>query len=175
MPDGVRIHCESWGRPLGKSVVLSHGGGQTRHAWGKTASCLADCGWLALTYDYRGHGESGWSPDGHYSRERFALDLTCVAEWLPDRPVAIGASLGGVSAILAEGESAKGIFSALVLVDIVPRVKLEGARNVVRFMEENMRIGFASIEEAGDAVAQYTGRARRGDVSGLLKELRIGA
>src|ERR1700704_3238577 len=36
-------------------VLLMHGGGQTRHAWGKTAQVIAGHGWRAVSLDLRGH------------------------------------------------------------------------------------------------------------------------
>ena len=56
------IHYEESGNPQGKPVIFLHGGGQTRHAWTKTAAALADRGWEVVTVDLRGHGDSGWSP-----------------------------------------------------------------------------------------------------------------
>ena len=44
-------------------------------------------------------------------------------------------------------------FSALVLVDITPRVDLEGVAKVQGFMREHAYEGFATIEEAAEAVA----------------------
>ena len=37
---------------------------KTRFAWGSTARTLAEHGWYAVSLDLRGHGESGWAPDG---------------------------------------------------------------------------------------------------------------
>ncbi len=85
-----------WGDPL---VVLLHGGGQTRFAWGRTATALADTGFLTLALDLRGHGESDWAPDGDYAMDRYADDARRVVGQL-QRPVAlVGASLGGLAAI----------------------------------------------------------------------------
>ena len=62
--DGVTLAADAFGDPADPPVVLLHGGGQTRHAWGNTARLLGAAGWYALTVDLRGHGDSDWSPDG---------------------------------------------------------------------------------------------------------------
>ena len=55
------------------------------------------------------------------------------------RPVLVGASLGGISAMLAEGEVDREIFRSIVLVDIVPRMDQDGAANVIGFMRNALR------------------------------------
>lgn len=174
MADGVRIAAEATGQSNHPPVMLAHGGGQTRHAWGGTARALAEAGWYALSYDHRGHGESGWSPDGDYALHKFADDLTAIAGQFEQRPVLVGASLGGLSAMLAEGELSPGSLGAVVLVDITPRMNREGAMAIMDFMGSQMREGFASLDEAADTIARYTGRPRRSDLSGLAKNLRLG-
>ena len=85
-------------------VVLLHGGGQTRHAWGGTAAALAGAGWHAIALDLRGHGDSDWAPDGDYALERFAADLARRARAARAPPPAlVGASLGGITSLLAVG------------------------------------------------------------------------
>ena len=74
-PDGLDLVADRYGTPIRGGVLLAHGGGQTRHAWAKTAAALADRGWEAVALDLRGHGDSGWSPTGDYQMERFAGDL----------------------------------------------------------------------------------------------------
>ena len=56
-------------------VMLLHGGGQTRHAWGKAAAALARVGCRAYSLDLRGHGDSAWSADGNYALEAYCDDL----------------------------------------------------------------------------------------------------
>ena len=64
--------------------------------------------------------------------------------------------------------------AALVLVDIVPKLSLEGASKVRGFMG-SAPDGFASLEEAADAIsAYYPDRPRPKDLSGLNKNLRLG-
>lgn len=173
LPGGIMLAAHAYGDPTDPAVILSHGGGQTRHSWGGTAELLAHAGWYAVAYDHRGHGGSSWSEDGDYHIDRFAEDQLQLAKQLPGRPVLVGASLGGLSAMIAEGEHHEGVFSAIVLVDIVPRMNIAGAEKILGFMGTHMEEGFATLEAAADVIAEYTGRPRRKDLSGLSKNLRL--
>ncbi|HEX2215419.1 MAG TPA: alpha/beta hydrolase [Xanthobacteraceae bacterium] len=165
----------------GPPVLLLHGGGQTRHAWRKTAERLAHNGWTAYALDQRGHGASDWIESAAYSFRDFAADAAAVATALHAlhraRPVAIGASLGGIASLLAEGEAQRqgqGIFAALVLVDITPRVDPDGVSKVQGFMRTHAQEGFASVTEAAEAVAAYLPhRPRPRSHEGLRKNLRL--
>jgi len=172
---GIRLAGEAWGEPTDPPVLLLHGGGQTRHSWGGTARALAAAGAYAVALDHRGHGESEWAADGDYSLVAFAEDLAAVAATF-DRPVAVvGASLGGSTALLAAAEIAGFVASALVLVDITPRMETAGAQRVHAFMNAYPD-GFASLEEAADVVEGYRpGRPRPAVIAGLRKNLRCGA
>lgn len=170
----LRIVGDAYGDPVAPPVVLLHGGGQTRHAWGATAATLAAQGRYAVSIDLRGHGDSGWDPDADYSVDAFARDLCAVARQLPSRPAVVGASLGGLAALIAQGESADPPASAIVLVDIAPRVDPVGVERIIGFMTGHPQ-GFASLEEAADAVAAYLPhRTRPRDLNGLRKNLRLG-
>jgi pimeloyl-ACP methyl ester carboxylesterase len=172
--DGLVLRGDSFGSPDARPVLLLHGGGQTRHSWSGTARRLAREGWHALALDLRGHGESDWSPEGAYDLEDFVQDLALVARGLPRRPVVVGASLGGMAALCAEGEAQAPLLAAVVLVDVTPRLEPRGVVRIVSFMTERPE-GFASLEEAADAVAAYLEhRARPTDLAGLAKNLRRG-
>ena len=171
--DGIRIVGDRRGDPQRAPVVFLHGGGQTRHSWGDTAARVAALGWQALTLDARGHGDSAWSDTGDYRLESFADDVGRVLGQLDARPVLVGASLGGLTSILLTGEHAPGIADGVVLVDIVPDMEEAGAQRIGAFMLERAENGFASIEEAAEAVAFYNShRARPTDPAGLRKNLR---
>lgn len=170
---------EGAGEGGGAPVLLAHGGGQTRHAWFGTAKRLAALGWTAISYDQRGHGESEWAGNGDYAFGAFADDLSRVAEDVASlygrKPVAVGASLGGIAGLLAEGESETGVLDALVLVDITPTVEQSGVEKILGFMASHVEKGFGSLEEAAEAIASYLPhRKRPRDLSGLNKNLRIG-
>lgn len=165
-----------------RAVMLLHGGGQTRHAFADTGEKLAQAGWLAVILDQRGHGDSDWIADGSYSAEDFAADATAVADELAvrtgKRPVLVGASLGGMAGMLAEGIAYKAgkppVYAALILVDVTPRFDIDGASKVRDFMRGKAQEGFASIGEAADAVAQYLPhRPRPSSTEGLRKNLRL--
>lgn len=173
--DGLELTADRYGRPGRCSVLMAHGGGQTRHAWARTAASLADRGWEVIALDLRGHGDSGWSPTGDYGIERFAEDLADVARAMGDRPALIGASLGGLAGLWAECEIAPGSFSSITLVDIVPNMDPDGAAKVVEFMSARVVEGFGSLEEAAEIISSYLPhRPRPTDHSGLAKNLRQG-
>ena len=165
-------------------AVLAHGGGQTRHSWGGAARTLAGRGWLALAYDQRGHGDSAWVVDAAYGSEHFARDLLAVARQFADRglgklamgrPVVVGASLGGIAGLIAAGELDRSAFRALVLVDVTPGLKPEGVDRILAFMGAHADDGFATPDEAADAISAYLPhRPRPPNLSGLAKNLRLG-
>lgn len=173
--DALDLVADRYGAPIRGGVLLAHGGGQTRHAWAKTAVALADRGWDVIALDLRGHGESGWSPVGDYAMERFAQDLADVAGDIGGRPALIGASLGGLAGLYAESLIAPGRFSSITLVDIVPSMDPNGAAKVLEFMGAHVGEGFTSLDEAADVIAAYLPhRPRRTELSGLAKNLRQG-
>jgi pimeloyl-ACP methyl ester carboxylesterase len=167
----------------GPPVLLLHGGGQTRHAWKKTGDLIARMGRVAYAVDQRGHGDSEWVADGAYQYTDFAADARVLGDTLAERsgvrPAVVGASLGGMAALLGNSEPGKSQskaqhFSALVLVDITPRVDIEGVSKIQGFMRAQLREGFGSIAEAADAVAAYLPhRPRPRSHEGLKKNLRL--
>jgi pimeloyl-ACP methyl ester carboxylesterase len=163
-------------RKVGRSVLLLHGGGQTRHAWRATADRIARAGMAAYAVDQRGHGDSEWIANGAYGFDDFAADAAALSGALGGQthrpPVVVGASLGGIAALLAAGRGAP--FAALVLVDITPRVDMEGVAKVQGFMRAHASDGFGSIDEAAAAVAAYLPhRKPPRSTEGLKKNLRL--
>jgi pimeloyl-ACP methyl ester carboxylesterase len=170
--EGIHLVGDVWGDENDWPVLLMHGGGQTRHAWGNTAEVLAQRGWRAVSLDLRGHGDSEWALNGDYSFTTYAADCIAVCDQLGRPPVLVGASLGGVTAILAEGASDRVVSSGLVLVDITHRTNPAGVQRIRDFMASGLG-GFATLEEAAAAIAAYQPhRKRRVNPSGLMKVLR---
>ncbi|MEQ8663466.1 MAG: alpha/beta hydrolase [Gammaproteobacteria bacterium] len=169
---GVTIAGDSWGDPHGPLVLLQHGGGQTRHAWKNAGETLGRAGYHAVAFDARGHGDSDWAPDGVYTQDSMVADLACVVTALGGRrPVLVGASMGGGTSLVAVGEDHVDA-TALVMVDIAPRIEPDGVARIGAFMNQKPD-GFDSLEEVADAIAAYQPhRKRPRDVSGLAKNLR---
>lgn len=175
LSDEISLASDCWGNPHNPPVVLAHGGGQTRHAWGDTARRLAEKGWYAITIDQRGHGDSSWSKEGDYAISDYAEDLRKLSGLLEQKPVLIGASLGGLAGIMAEGAGESSVFRALILVDVTPSIEKEGVDKILGFMGQNLEQGFASLEEAADVIAAYLPhRKRPQNLDGLRKNLRLG-
>ncbi|MDB5715834.1 MAG: Alpha/beta hydrolase [Sphingomonadales bacterium] len=171
--NGVTLAADEAGDRGAPAVMLLHGGGQTRHSWGRAVAALAQGGFHAITLDLRGHGDSDWAPNGDYSLDAIAQDIRAVAATLPAPPALVGASLGGIGSLLAAGEGGPATARALVLVDVVPRIEIAGGAEIRDFMTGNPQ-GFANVGEAADAVSRYLPhRPRPKDTSGLSKNLRL--
>jgi pimeloyl-ACP methyl ester carboxylesterase len=161
----------------GPLVLLLHGGGQTRHSWDRTLDRLVAAGCTALSLDMRGHGDSSWAPpSAGYDFEGYRGDIRAVLEQLPEPPAVVGASLGGVAAMLALGAEPDGgltLARCLVLVDVVPRMEDAGVRRIRQFMA-SAPDGFANLDEAADAIARYRpGKSRPRSLDGLSTNLRL--
>lgn len=164
-------------------VLLMHGGGQTRHSWDKAGHLLAARGMTAISVDARGHGESDWVASGNYTFYNFRDDLIGLSEQIREgwgngrlAPVLVGASMGGISGLLAHHEHGNrnfDLFRAMILVDITPRMASSGVNRIMGFMAQNMREGFSGVEEAADVIASYLpDRPRPKNNAGLSKNLR---
>ncbi|MEM7540420.1 MAG: alpha/beta hydrolase [Pseudomonadota bacterium] len=171
---GLTLAGDAWGDPDGPLILLQHGGGQTRHAWKGAGMALGAAGYYAIAFDARGHGDSQWSPDGIYGQDPMVEDLISLIEILGNkRPVLVGASMGGGVSLVSIGEDRVDA-TALVLVDIGPRVEPQGVQRILDFMRHKPD-GFDSLEEVAEAIASYQPhRKKPKDLSGLAKNLRQG-
>ena len=150
--DGVQLAIETYGGS-GPGIVFAHGFGQTRGAWSATAATLAANGHSCVAYDARGHGDSDWRGDDPYTWDQLVDDLATIARRFDERPVLVGASMGGLVGLAAEHLHGP-LFRALVLVDVTPRWETRGVDRVLGFMRAHPD-GFASIDEAAAAVAAH--------------------
>ena len=171
---GLNIAASSWGRDSDPLVILLHGGGQTRHAWGETGEKLSQNGFYVLSLDLRGHGDSDWHPNGEYGVDNYKKDIVSILKEIKKPAAFIGASLGGMTSLSIAGDpELRDKCWALVMVDIGLYPNLEGSQEIVEFMHSGSE-GFASIEEAAESVANYLPhRKRPRDNRGLEKNLRL--
>jgi non-heme chloroperoxidase len=170
--DGLTLIGDRWSAtaPTLGDVILLHGGGQTRHAWHDTAHILAERGWNTIACDARGHGESGWHPEGDYEHDGFVGDLFRFAECCATPPVLVGASLGGITSLIAAGEHPSR-FRAILLVDIALRVDTVETQRIQGFMGAYLD-GFPDLDAVADAVHAYNpARPRSPSNEGLKRNV----
>ena len=169
--DGLRLSGSRLSMP-GPQVLLAHGFGQTRHSWAGTQERLGHAGFGSLAWDMRGHGESQSNPANHsYSVSDFIGDHVAAAGLVGGQPVLVGASMGGLTGLLAQASHRP--FSALVLVDVTPRWEAAGMQRIHDFMTAHPD-GFESYDHAARVIHDYLPhrRARKSDEQ-LAKLLRF--
>ena len=93
------------------------------------------------------HGPAGGPP---------ALLLIALCDALEDRPLVIGASMGGAGALVAQGTVERQLFRGLVLVDITPDIDMEGGKRNIALLAADPD-GYASLDEAAEAIGSYRG------------------
>jgi len=151
--DGVDLALETRGEADRPGIAFAHGFGQTRRAWAGSAAALAELGHFTVTFDARGHGDSGWREEKPYDWEQMRDDLVAVVGTLSSPPVLVGASMGGLVGLAAEGMDGP-LFRALVLVDVTPRWEPRGLDRILNFMRAHPH-GFDSLDQASEAIAAY--------------------
>ena len=171
--EGIHLVADVWGDDDAWPVLLMHGGGQTRHAWGGTAKTLAANGWRAVSLDLRGHGDSEWALNGDYSFTAYANDA--------DRGGRPARQAAGARGRVARRRGARsspraaptascraGSWSSTSPTGRIPRA----SQRIHDFMSSGLG-GFATLDDAAEAIAAYTpNRKKRVNPAGLMKVLR---
>ncbi len=170
--DGLQLTIDRAGRAGGPGVLLLHGGGQNRHAWKGTTGALVLAGHDVIAADARGHGDSDWSTDAAYDMVDMARDVDRLLELFERPPVVVGASMGGMAALMAQAGTDEQRYRAVILVDVTPRMETAGVERIVRFMSARPD-GFDTLEEAAEVIAAYNpNRDRPANPDGLRRVLQ---
>jgi pimeloyl-ACP methyl ester carboxylesterase len=168
--DGLTLAADSYGDPESPPVLFFHGGGQSRRSWRGAARRVAEAGYYGLAIDLRGHGESDWAADGAYHVIDYARDVEALIAHFA-RPLAlVGASRGGQSALIGSAAHPEHV-ALLMLADVSPYIIDAGVDGIRRFFRAS-DAGFASLEDAADALSAHLGQPRPTDISGLARALR---
>ncbi|HZZ47802.1 MAG TPA: alpha/beta hydrolase [Pseudonocardia sp.] len=115
----------------GPTILLLHAGGERRQVWTPVVEVLVTAGFRSVAVDQRGHGDSDGVAE---TLESYAGDVTAMLRTEPGRCIVVGASLGGLAAMVALADPAvREKTEGVVLVDVVPN--LEPAR-ACRFLRE---------------------------------------
>ena len=170
----IKIAADVWGSDNQELVILLHGGGQTRHAWGETGKKLSEAGYHSVALDLRGHGDSEWDADGDYSIRAYKDDLVSIINEIGKPARLVGASLGGMASLaLAGDEINSDLCTALIMVDIGIYPDPVGSDRIVSFMLSGEK-GFDSLENVAKSISDYLPhRKKPKDLEGLKKNLRL--
>nr|ART35584.1 A52 [uncultured bacterium] len=169
---GLTMAADAYGDPAAPPVLFFHGGGQSRRSWRGSAQKVAAAGYYGLTFDLRGHGDSGWALDGDYLLDAYARDVEALIVHF-NRPVTlVGASRGGQSGLVA-GSRHPDLTSLVMLADVAPYMNDGGVDGFRAFFRAS-EVGFASLEDAADALHHHLGQPRLPSASGLAKSMRRG-
>ena len=96
---GLALNYWDWGNRDKPVLLLLHGNGDHGRSWDTTAQALRR-DWHVIAPDWRGHGDSQWSPDGAYFTPYYVMELADLVEHLDASRVSIVAhSFGGVVAM----------------------------------------------------------------------------
>lgn len=99
----LQLRYVDWGNRKAPPLILLHGGRDHSRSWDWVARELRS-DWHIIAPDLRGHGDSAWSRDGHYSGMAYLYDLAQLIHQLDVAPVTIVAhSLGGSIAMRYAG------------------------------------------------------------------------
>ena len=93
--NGLRVHYLEWGSAAKPALILLHGISKHAHTFDHIAVDFAR-DYHVLAVDMRGHGDSGWSPEGAYLVEDYVKDIEGLVTQLGIRRVTLlGNSTGG--------------------------------------------------------------------------------
>jgi pimeloyl-ACP methyl ester carboxylesterase len=144
--DGLRIHYLDWGAPEKPPLLMLHGIGRVAHTFDHIAPHFASK-YHVMAVDMRGHGDSGWDPNGAYLVEDYVKDIEGLAGQLQLRNIVIwGNSTGGRVAQVFAGLHPD-LVTAVISEDVGPERPSQLAENVSRQLKQEDATGWASEEE----------------------------
>lgn len=157
----LRLHYVEWGARDKPPLLLLHGGRDHCRNWDPLAARLHQ-DWRIIAPDLRGHGDSQWSPDGHYSMAAYLYDLAQLIHQQQLAPVTIVAhSLGGNIALRYAGLYPEAVRKLVAIEGLGPspkvlaeRAKISIDARIRSWIEEQRSLAqrhprrYASLDEA---------------------------
>ncbi len=154
----MKGHLYANAGPKRKVVILAHGANEDQTAWQPFAQELATRGIAAVTFDFRGYGETGGAKDP----SKLAADLDVAVRFLKsqDWPLVyiVGSDIGGTAALkVAVNEDLAGIAT----ISSVPNAGngLDATADVPKVVEPKLFMAGGSDLAANSAVLTMSGAA----------------
>ena len=142
---GLRLHYLDWGTEGRQPLILVHGLDRTAHAFDHVAPHFVSR-YHVLSFEMRGHGDSGWDPEGRYLVEDHVTDLEGFVRQLGLRNVILwGNSTGGRVVQVYAGMHPENV-SHVISEDVGPERPRQIADGYARRVKEE-EAGWATDEE----------------------------
>jgi pimeloyl-ACP methyl ester carboxylesterase len=143
--NGLRIHYLEWGTSGKQPLILLHGIARVAHTFDHLAPHFSR-NHHVFAVDMRGHGDSGWDPQGAYLVEDYVRDIESLVAQLQLRNIVLwGNSTGGRVAQVFAGLHPE-LVSAVIVEDVGPeRPPAISNRRADRMSQEAK--GWASVDE----------------------------
>jgi pimeloyl-ACP methyl ester carboxylesterase len=143
--NGIRIHYLDWGGRGKQPLILLHGIARVAHNFDHLAPHFLGRHHV-IAVDMRGHGDSGWHPEGAYMVEDYTSDIESLVEELNLRDIVLwGNSTGGRVAQMMAGLH-PGLVAAAVVEDVGPERPESIAKGRAARMGEEDK-GWASADD----------------------------
>jgi pimeloyl-ACP methyl ester carboxylesterase len=143
--NGLRIHYVDWGNPTARPLILIHGLDRVARTFDHVAPHFT-ARFHVIAMDMRGHGDSGWDPQGRYLVEDHVGDVEGLVQQLGLKNITIwGNSTGGRVAQVFAGKHPE-LVSAVISEDVGPERPRQIADNYSRRVAQE-DAGWASEEE----------------------------
>ena len=166
--NGLRIHYVDWGGNE-KPLVMVHGLDRVARTFDHLALRLSPA-YRVIAIDMRGHGDSGWDPQGRYLVEDHVGDLEGVVQQLGLRDLVLwGNSTGGRVVQVFAGKHPE-LVSHVISEDVGPERPRQIADNYAKRVQQE-QAGWASEDEL---LAQLTKTNPRMSLTVLEPYVRYG-
>jgi pimeloyl-ACP methyl ester carboxylesterase len=143
--NGLRIHYVDWGGEGKPPFVMVHGLDRVARTFDHIATRFTPK-YRVLALDMRGHGDSGWDPEGRYLVEDHVGDLEGVVAQLKLRELVLwGNSTGGRVVQVFAGKHPE-LVSRVISEDVGPERPRQIADNYAKRVQQE-QAGWASQEE----------------------------
>jgi esterase len=143
--NGIRLHYLDWGNETKPPFIMLHGISRIAHQFDHLAPRFKN-DYHVIAIDMRGHGDSGWSPEGAYLVQDYVKDIEAFVEQLNLRGLTLlGNSTGGRVVQVYAGLHPDRV-SRLISEDVGPERTNEIASAFTRQVEQEAN-GWASEDE----------------------------